>query len=243
MTLTVLGCSGTYAPPGGACSGYLVQGAGTTVWVDCGAGALANLQRHVPFEALDAVVVSHSHPDHWVELPILRNVWRYALGREGLAVYTTAQVRDFVEQVSGPGGSGATFAWSIVTGGDRVTIGGLAFTFAVTDHPVETLAMRVDGDGRSLAYSADTGPGWSLEALGPGLHLALCEATFLHGEQGDSPHLSARQAGAMAAAAGAERLMVTHAWPTSDPRRHRDEAAAAFGGPTLLATVNERTPV
>ncbi|MBN2622032.1 MAG: MBL fold metallo-hydrolase, partial [Acidimicrobiales bacterium] len=83
LTVTVLGSSGTYAGPGEACSGYLVRSPGATVVVDLGSGTLANLQHHVELGAVDAVVLTHEHPDHWLDLPLLRNALRYVLGIEG----------------------------------------------------------------------------------------------------------------------------------------------------------------
>ena len=228
LSVTILGCSGTYAGPGGACSGYLVRGGGTSVWVDTGPGTLGNLQEHIDVSALDAVVVSHSHPDHWGELGVLRNAFKYGFQREGVPVYSTSAVRELVDIVCGES-SEPTFSWGIVSDGDRITIGDLDFTFSRTDHPVETLAMRIEAEGKSLLYSADTGPEWSLEALGPHADLAICEATLLAEAEGTAPHLSARQAGQSAAAARVRTLVVTHFWPTSDPRRHEDEAAEAFG--------------
>ena len=117
------------------------------------------------------------------------------------------------------------------------------FTFSRTDHPPETLGMRVDAGGRSLGYSADTGPAWSLEALGPGLDLALCEATMTTEEEGTLQHLSARQAGATARAAGAGRLVLTHLWSTLDPEQAQSEGSAAFGAPVEVATVGARYDV
>ena len=91
----------------------------------------------------------------------------------------------------------------MIGAGDQVTIGALRLSFSQTDHPVTTLAARIDGGGRSLGYSADSGPGWELAALGPGLDVALCEATFLSDKEGSVQHLSARQAGRTARAAAA----------------------------------------
>jgi ribonuclease BN (tRNA processing enzyme) len=239
LSITVLGSSGTYAGPGNACSGYLVRDDATSVWVDCGPGTLANLQQHVPFESLDAVVVSHHHPDHWLELPVFRNAVKYGSEREPVPVYTTADVRSFCEAVV-PDGTEPTFAWTIVGDGDAVAIGSLAFVFSRTDHPVETLAMRISSDGRALGYSSDTAAGWSLEALGPGLDLAVCEATLLSHQEGMAPHMSGREAGESARRAGVGRLVITHLWPTSDPGDHLREASEAFGGPVEVAEVNRR---
>jgi ribonuclease BN (tRNA processing enzyme) len=239
LSITVLGCSGTYAGPGNACSGYLVRDDDTSVWVDCGPGTLANLQRHVPFDSLDAVVVSHHHPDHWLELPVFRNAVRYGSERESVPVYGTADLRHVCEAVV-EDGTEPTFEWHRISGGDVVEIGSLTFTFSRTDHPVETLAMRVDSGSSSLGYSSDTAAGWSVSSLGPDLDLMVCEATMLAHQEGMAPHMSGRQAGASAREAGAGRLVITHLWPTSDPEDHRREAAEAFGGPVEVAEVNRR---
>ncbi len=244
LAITVLGCSGTYAASGGACSGYLVTGGGVRVWLDCGPGTLANLQAHVDIGDLDAVVVSHSHPDHWTELPVFRNAVKYGLEREGVPVYGTAETYERLEAALGEAVA-PTFVWTTIDAASRVEIGGLVFTFARTDHPVETLAVRVEEPATrsSLGYSADTGPGWSFAALGAPLDLAMCEATLTDEFEGKSPHLTGRQAGAMARAAGVRRLVVTHFWPTSDPPLHQADAEAGFGRPVELAVLHARFEV
>ena len=69
MELTVLGCSGSYgAPAGGACSGYLVRAGDASIWMDCGNGTFAHLQQHLEIEDLTAVVLTHGHPDHCVDI-------------------------------------------------------------------------------------------------------------------------------------------------------------------------------
>jgi ribonuclease BN (tRNA processing enzyme) len=130
-----------------------------------------------------------------------------------------------------------------VADGDRVRIGTLDVTFSRTDHGPETLGMRVDGGGRSLGYSADTGGAWSLEALGDGLDLALCEATLHPGEEGELQHLTARQAGQSARAAAAGRLVLTHLWASLDLDRARADGSEAFGAPAELAAVGARYDV
>jgi ribonuclease BN (tRNA processing enzyme) len=100
-----------------------------------------------------------------------------------------------------------------------------------------TLAVRVEGDGSTLGYSADSGPGWSLEALGTGLDLALCEATYTKDHEGTAGHMSGREAGRTARAAGARRLVVTHRWPTISAPALKAEAEEAFGGPVGQAAI------
>lgn len=234
LELTVLGCSGSYPGPGRACSGYLVRAGGTNVVVDMGTGTLANLQTHLDPAALDAVVLTHEHPDHWTDLTAVRVLLRYGLGRSGLVVFGTEGTRAMAENVCGR--LAPTFEWVTIDDGHRHTVGGVTLTFSATDHYVPTMAVRCDGAGRSLAYSADTGPGWSFARLGEGIELALCEATTLADGEGDGVlHLSARQAGAMARAAGVPRLVLTHLLPTLDPAAAQREAATAFGQPVEVA--------
>jgi ribonuclease BN (tRNA processing enzyme) len=238
LAVTILGSSGTYAGPGTACSGYLVRGGGTQVWVDAGPGTLAAVQEHIPLDQLDALVLTHSHPDHWLELPVLRNALRYVLGVKGLPVYGTAETLELAEVLVG-NRLAPTFRWTTITEGSGFSVGPLRFSTSVTDHPVETLALRVDHDGRSLGYSADTGAAWSPSGLGADLDLLLCEASLTEDEAGRVQHLTAREAGALAAEAGVARLLLTHLVPGVDPDEQAAAAAAAFGSPVEVARPGE----
>ena len=234
LTVTVLGCCGSYPAAGGACSGYLVRGGGVAVWLDAGPGTLANLQHHVAIEDVDAVVLSHEHPDHWSDLESFAVACQYVLQRSGVPVFAPAGLRSHVYHDVGEG-----LAWHEVADQDRITVGGLALTFSRTDHGPETLAVRVEGDGKALGYSADSGPDWSLEALGPGLDLALCEATYLRDTEGRAHHMSARQAGVSGRQAGVARLLLTHRWPTVDATASFHEGSEAFGRAVTLAAQGE----
>lgn len=238
LSVTVLGCDGSYPGPGGACSGYLVRCGATSIWIDAGPGSLANLQRHIGIEDIDAVVVSHEHVDHWSDLEHLAVACRWVVPRPPVPLYSEA---DLVARMRTPATS--ALAWTGIGPDSKVTVGELALSFSRTDHSVPTLAVRADGAGRSLGYSADSGPGWGLSHLGEGLDLALCEATFLSEREGPLPHMSARQAGLSARAAGAARLVVTHLWPRADRRAVEVEAAEAFGGPVTVAAIGDRYQV
>jgi ribonuclease BN (tRNA processing enzyme) len=212
-----------------------LRAGGTSTWLDAGPGSMANLQLHLPLEQLDAVVISHAHPDHWSDLEGLYVAMRYFLGRRDLPIYAPEGLRALMAGEHPDG----TFDWHTIADGDSAEIGPAHWRWSVTDHPVETLAARVQLDGRSLGYSADTGPAWPLSNLGESLDLALVEATLTPGTEGTVQHLSARQAGEAAARAGAKRLVLTHFAPPVDRGRARQEAAASFAGPVDAAVVGQ----
>lgn len=242
LTVTILGCDGSYAGRGGACSGYLLSSGTTHVWLDCGPGTLANLQEHIDLHDLTAIVVSHSHPDHWSELPVAHNALGYYFDRRAVPIYGTSDTRERVRVAKG-GRIDEVFAWHTITDRSEFAINGLQFRCAVTDHPVETLAVRVDADASSFAYTADTGSAWSLSALGSGINLVLCEATFPEEQAGEFAHLTASEAGATAAEAGVERLVLTHLLPMSDHGRALENAASTFTGPVDIAATHMRIDV
>lgn len=238
MKVTILGCSGTYAGPGEACSGYLVQSKGTSVLIDAGAGVLASLQQHMAPEDLDAVVLTHSHPDHWVDAPILRNALRYVLQRAGLPVYSTAETLGLLSGVCHEH-LAPTFRTEQISDGSELAVGGLRIRCSRTEHPPETLAIRLDDGEHTVAYSADTGAGWGFDEFGAPVDLGICEATYSEGTEtaalGRGVHMTALEAGAMARRAGTRRLVITHLLPGADHEGSRAEAESAYGAPVEVA--------
>ncbi len=202
--------------------------------LDLGPGTFANLQLHLDPALVAAVVISHRHPDHWTDLHSLATHARFALRRESIPVFAPAELG----ARSGLAGSSA-LDWRSVSDDDTVSVGALELSFHRTDHPVETLAVRIDGAGRALGYSADTGPRWSVATLGTDLDLLLCEASYTADYEGTAGHMSGRQAGDQATRAGARRLVVTHRWPTIAASAVHAEAEAAFGLPVEQAAIGK----
>jgi len=208
--------------------------AGTTVlWVDCGNGSFTNLQQHVHPEELTAVVITHSHPDHCVDLYGLHVMNKYGLERECLPVFAPEGVEKQLEGLVGDWTN--TFDWRLVGDGDRLDLDGVALRFSRTDHPPPTVAVEIAHDGKRLVYTSDTGPEWSCAAFGTGADLVLSEATYQHDDIRAPIHLSARQAGEAARDAGARRLMLTHLWPALDPIASVEEGSEGFGKAAVLA--------
>jgi ribonuclease BN (tRNA processing enzyme) len=233
FSVTVLGCDGSFPGPGGACSGYLVRAGNTKIWVDAGSGTMSNLQLHDCLTDVDAVVISHQHPDHWTDLEGLAIAFKWNLRLPGPPAFAPGGIRELMRV----GDAADVFAWNEISADSVVSIGDLTVSFSRTDHSVPTFAVRVECLGRSLGYSADTGPAWALSELGTDLDLALCEATFLSDKEGTVQHMSARQAGASASASGVDRLVITHLTPGTDREAARMEAEESFGKPVEVATV------
>lgn len=240
LTLTVLGTSGSYPGPGRACSGYLLRGANTAVWLDAGSGSMANLQTHIALHELDAVVLSHEHPDHWTDLNGLEVACSFGAGPDRVPVYAPKSVKDLAYSFRK-----TAFEWNTVADGSQVQIGDFDWRFSQTDHPPETLASRIEYDGVAIAYTADTGPRWSPSAFGP-LDALLAEATFQDHDAAEVAaeghhvgHLSAREAGAMARECNIPRLVLTHIWPTHDRQVSRRQAEEGFGGPVEMASEHD----
>jgi ribonuclease BN (tRNA processing enzyme) len=238
LAVTVLGASGSYAGPGGACTGFLVRSPGANVWLDAGPGTLANLQNHITLRELSAIVLTHEHPDHWLELPVVYSAVRHYEHRKPVLVYGTAGTLALAEDLC-PAMPEA-FEWRLISDGSVASIGDQDWRMARTDHYVETMAVRVDAGEHTFAFTADTGPRWSLAQLGPGIDLAISESTFLSDVEPEGIlHLSARQAGSLAAEAGVGRLVLSHLAPGQDPDAHRAEAAVAFGADVSIAAIGD----
>jgi ribonuclease BN (tRNA processing enzyme) len=248
VRLTILGSNGTYGTPSRPPSGYLVDHEGVTLWVDAGPGTLAALQEYVDLADVDGVVLSHVHADHCLDIFGFYHALRFGRDpRSGVPAFVPEGLEERLVAFAGGGDHpiSEVLDFRTMSQGGNAQIGGMSLTFAETDHPVPTLCVRVEANGRSLTYSADTGPGGGLSALAERTHLLLCEATY-QGSIAEKPwphHLTAGEAGALAREARADRLMVTHIWPTLDPTRSVAEAEDAFGRPVSLAVPGMRIKV
>ena len=236
MRLTVLGCSGSYPGPESPCSGYLLEQDGFRLVVDLGTGALGPLQRSIDLLDIDAVYVSHLHADHCLDLVGLSYARRYHPDGEPapLPVYGPQGLGDRIcaaFEAPPPDRLAPVYDFREVPVGTS-RIGPFTVTTARMNHPVECHGLRIEADGRSLAYSADTGATARLVALAEGADVLLCEASWP--DAPDRPgglHLSGREAGEHAASARVGRLLLTHLVPWADRDAIAAEARQAYDGP------------
>lgn len=242
VTLTVLGSAGSHTGKGRLCSGYLVRAGDTSVLLDAGNGSTANLQRFVALRDLDAIVISHRHIDHCIDLVGCFYALRFdpAFRDRRLPIYAAAEVDETLTGLMSSDSSmrfAEVFAHEQVGDGDRVQVGPLDLSFARTIHPPPTVATRLEVEGRTLVYSADTAGGDDLVTFASGADLFLCDATWT-GDAGDWPsgiHLTASGAGAVAREAGVGKLVLTHLAGATDRDRALSEAREVFDGPVELA--------
>lgn len=235
MELTVLGCGGTWADPGGATSGYLLRHDGFNLWVDAGSGTLSRLEQIVPMGEIDAVLITHAHPDHFVDLYPCFYARHYGgAGAPGLPLFCPDGFFDHVSRlVSDDSRAVMTVAYDVLPlhDGHDFEIGPFRVRAREMAHiGVHSLGYRLEADGRSIAYTGDTGPCEALVDLAHEADVLVAEATWQDGMTLLPFHLSAAQAGENATAAGAGRLVLTHIWPSLDKERSRAEATTTFAG-------------
>jgi ribonuclease BN (tRNA processing enzyme) len=242
MKLTIIGCAGTFPGPDSPCSSYLIEHDGFRLLVDAGNGSTGVLQRTTGLLDLDAVVISHLHGDHFLDLITYTYARRYH--PDGMpACLPVHGPSDIEAHVAGAFGRPVSdllsevYDFHPVSRAGRVEIGPFAIDLAPVNHPVETYGMRIAAGGRTLAYSADSGVSDELVKLAREADLFLCEASYLDGD-GNPPniHLTGKEAGEHAARADVGRLLLTHLVPWGDPDRTLAEATAAFSGDIAVAS-------
>ena len=221
------------------CSSYMVEVEGYRLLLDCGNGSLSNLQRRWDVGAIDAIIISHLHPDHFADLYGLYYALRFHRdGPRSVPVYAPKGAWEFASQLLD---SADTFAqtcrFEAAKAGDVLELGPLRVTLFAANHPVETLASRVEGGGKVIAYTGDSAPTENLHHAARDADLLMADATWLERERPlpSGVHMTGHEAGRTAAEANAQRLMVTHVFPSNDPAEVSAEAARAFDGEILTA--------
>jgi ribonuclease BN (tRNA processing enzyme) len=251
--LTVAGSSCSIPRPDRACSSYLVDDGETPVVLDLGTGAMANLRRHADYDRIGAVVISHMHADHFIDLIPLRYALRYGGRRRSgkLPVYLPPGglrlLRALVAPFHGEGGEflDDVYALHEYDPAGTLAIGGASLRFAETAHYIPAFAVRWERDGASVTYSADTAPDARVVALARETDVFICEATLRRGERepGTPGHSTAADAAGMARDAGVRRLILTHYGDGSTAADLDESARDVFSGEILVADDHLSVPL
>jgi ribonuclease BN (tRNA processing enzyme) len=236
----VAGGSGGYAGPGKACSCFLLEHEDHMLALDLGAGALGNLLKYTDADALDGLAISHLHYDHYMDIYGLltaRRFWETQLpplpvlappgAAKHIGVVINADSREFFM---------GCMDITEVAPGKELEFAGFSMSAEPAQHIKDSFIFRVSAGGRTLCYSGDTDRCDAVLEQASGVDLFICEATFTSEVPLKIPgHLTAREAGEIAAKAQVGRLLLTHLWPTFSGERAIEDAAAAYDGPIDLA--------
>jgi ribonuclease BN (tRNA processing enzyme) len=235
MRITVLGGCGAWPAAGQACGGYLIEHDGFRLLVDPGYAILPRLLETMDATEIDAVLVSHGHPDHCADLnPLLRARVLRPDPPATLPVYALPGSVDAVLALDRPGMLAGSYELRDLEPGE---IGPFALDTRMLPHFVPNAGVRLTAARATLAYTGDTGPSPDVVALARDADVLLADASFVDAvSTEDRPYLSsAADAARQATAAGVGRLVLTHLLPGTDPAASRG-AAAAFPGPVDVAT-------
>lgn len=246
MKLTVIGCAGSYPGPDSPASCYLIEapheGGTFSLLIDLGNGALGGLQRVMDLRDVDAVALSHLHPDHCLDMCGFYVVRKYhpTGAFPVIPVFAPDGAGHYLATAYGDNdGAGMTqqFEFREWVPSEPVRVGPFTITAVLVDHPVAAFAVKVS-DGRStLVYSGDTGPTPVLAELVDGVEAFLCEASFV--ESADNPphlHLTGAEAGTYAAAGNVGKLLITHIPAWTDRAEVEADAKSTWDGPLELVT-------
>jgi ribonuclease BN (tRNA processing enzyme) len=256
VEVTVLGKSPSWQDAGGACSGYLVREGATTLLMDCGNGVFAKLREHVDYVDVDAVVLSHLHADHFLDLvpfsyaltyaprqqPVPVHVWPGTDTPARPSLHVPAGGREVFRRVTGAWGNDDliehAFDLREYDARDQLEVGPLRLRLRPVPHYVPTFAIELttaDGPGR-VVYGADCSPAPALVEFARGADLLIIEATLPRAERtGIRGHLTPGEAGEHGRAAGVRRLVITHVSDELGAEWARAEAERTFGGPVEVA--------
>jgi ribonuclease BN (tRNA processing enzyme) len=255
VQVTVLGKSPSWQDASGACSGYLVQEQGCSLLLDCGNGVFSKLRPLCDYVDVDAVVISHMHADHFLDLIPFSYALRYAPRQQPVPVGgwpgtdEPARPRLYLPQGGRALLRSVVSCWGqddlIETAFDvheyavdeRLAIGPVAVRFCEVPHYVATFAVELASDGRRFTYGADCRPNEELVRFAQDTDVLMIEATLPRPERdGMRGHLTAREAGEHGREAGAHRVVLTHYSDELDSGHAREEGVVGFGGPVDLAT-------
>ena len=241
MRLTVLGGCGAWPTAGQACSGYLVEHDGFRLLIDPGYAMLPRLLQFLSADYVDAVLVSHGHPDHCADLnPLLRarTLRDDRPPAPALPVYAPPGALRPVLALDRPGMLDQAVDVRDFGPGEQFSVGPFGIHSWLLPHFVPNAGLRLEAGRRVLAYTGDTGPSPALHHLARGADLLLAEASYPREVPADTAAYlsSASQAGHLAGKAGAGQLVLTHLMPGTDRDGALLAAAEAYAGPIAVAS-------
>lgn len=236
MKITVIGFWGGYPAKNEASSGYLLEYGDYRVLLDCGSGVLSELQNHMQPDDLDAVVLSHYHPDHVADVGVLQHALLIQQSLNGKKKTVPIYGHNLDEMEFNK------LTYKEITQGTAYSstkplqIGPFTFTFMQTKHPVPCFAMRIEAGGHILVYTGDSAYMEEFIDLAKDANILLCESNFYSNMNGSvAGHMTAREAGVIANKANVQLLILTHLPHYGDHQQLLIEANEVFNREIALA--------
>jgi ribonuclease BN (tRNA processing enzyme) len=245
LTVDIVGAGPAYTDrPGATGAAYLVRHGETSIVLDLGQGAFTRLAGAIEPSRLTAVVVSHLHPDHFVDLVALRHYlrWEFDPSRR-VRVVGPGGLADRLDALHAePGFCAAVLDVEPLAEGD-FEAGALVVQAARVTHTDDSYGFRVSHPGGDigLVYSGDCGRAEDLDALVRPGDALLCEVSFGPGPiVSDAAHLDGPAVGALAARTGAGRVLLTHLQMGFDEAATIASVRARYDGPVTLVWPGDR---
>ena len=238
MKLKVLGTQSPYNTPNHNCPGFLIIDGKNKLMLDCGSGTHSLLNYPNDLQNL-SVIVSHLHRDHYNDIYnlqyasfVFHNQKRI---EQPINIYLPESPNNIYNDITTEINSFATY--KTINENTHIHIGDMSISFCKTEHPVETYAVKVTSNEKTIIYTSDTSFSSKdkLIEFSKGADLLICESSLLeaHGFPEINSHLTAKQAGIIAKEANVNTLMLTHFWPEELPENYLNEAKMVF--PKVIA--------
>ncbi|WP_019393897.1 MBL fold metallo-hydrolase [Priestia filamentosa] len=236
MKVTTVGYWGGYPAKGEATTSYLFEYDGFNLLVDCGSGALAQLQNYIePFE-LNAVIISHYHHDHVADVGVLQYALKIqgSLGnkRNPLPIYGHTYNMDGFHSLTSEGDT----VGKEYNPEEELQIGPFRIEFLKTKHPVPCFAMKIQAGEKTVVFTADSSYQDEFIPFSINADLLICECNFYKGQNGEGPgHMTSEEAGFIAKEANVKHLLLSHLPHFGDINCLKEEAQELFKGNVELA--------
>lgn len=232
MELTVIGSWAPYPRPGEACSGYLIKGKQSTILLDCGHGVASQIGGYIDINLLQAICISHFHPDHYVDLYALRHFIRGAIfqgkRQTPLDVYLPSDPPYLFQYFD----SLPELNVMEIKDEARYSVGDAQLHFLKMNHAVTSFAVKVTDSRSSIFYSGDTSYSDRLEKAAMDVDLLVLEASLFKGDQAHARqmgHMTTQEAALCARNARAGRFIATHFWPEYNLKQVEEEISEFYG--------------
>jgi len=246
MELILLGTSAAHPTVERASSGYLICEADTRVLVDMGSGVVRNLMRWMDPGKLSAIIISHLHQDHFIDIyPLYYYLAFHKSDNLPLDVYAPEGAREFVLRILPPHSEDSfdeVYRFKALSNRGVFKVGDLEFKSIAVKHSMEAYGLRITSGTKTISYTADTDFAEVLYELAGNSDVFISEATKQE-DYKDILHLTAAQAGVIASKAGVKKLILTHIWPDFDPVKSKQMAEENYNGPVIIAEDNMIVPI